>query len=58
MHKSVFIDRHERSDMIKDWNNFLTKIDNLKPYMVEFEKDSKIKPKDYPFDYTIKGNNW
>lgn len=38
--KKVFIDRHEQPDVIKDYNHFLKKIEKLKPYMIEFEKNT------------------
>lgn len=38
----MFIDKYEHSDIIDDWNNFLTRIEDHKPYMVEFEKDGKM----------------
>lgn len=45
MRKDVFIDRHESSDMVEDRNNFITRMEDFKPYMIEFEKDDKMKPK-------------
>lgn len=45
MHKDVFIEEHERSDVVEDLNNFLTKMEDLKLNMVEFEEDGKMKPK-------------
>lgn len=56
--KNVFINRHECLNVVEDWNNFLIEMKNLKLYIVEFEEDSKIKPKVYLSDYAIKGNNW
>lgn len=50
----MFINRHERSDVIKDCNNFLKKIEELKTYRVEFKKDETIKAKTYRFDYKIR----
>ena len=43
----MFIDDHEWPDMVEDWNRFLTKIKELKPYMVEFNKNGAIKAQDY-----------
>ena len=40
--------------MVEDQNNFMTRIEDLKPYMIEFEEDSKMKPKIYPSCYTFK----
>lgn len=56
MCKTVFIDRYEHSDIVKDWNNFLIKMENLKPYIVKFKEDNKIKPKIY-LDCIIKRSN-
>ena len=57
MRKDVFIDGHKRLDVVEDRNNFLTKIEDLKLYMVEFEEDGKMKPKDYPSDCAVGGND-
>ena len=46
--KDVFIDGHERPDVVKDRNQFLKVMEELKPFMVEFESDGSMKPKDYP----------
>ena len=55
--KNVFIDGHERSDVIEDCNNFLKKMKELKPYMVEFEEDSAMKAKTYPSNCKVRGPN-
>ena len=57
VHKDVFIDGQERLDVVDDQNNFLTKMEDLKPYIVEFEEDGKMKPKDYPSDCAVGGND-
>ena len=57
MRKDVFIDGHERSDVVEDQNNFLTRMEDLKPYMVEFEEDGTMKPKIYPSDCAVGGND-
>lgn len=54
----MFIDRYEQSDIIEDRKVFLNKIEELKPYIVEFDKDSTIKPKVCPLDCVVGGNNW
>ncbi len=43
--------------MVEDRNNFLKKMEDLKPYIVEFEKDGKMKPKVYSSDCTVGGND-
>lgn len=44
--------------MLKNWNNFSIRIEDLKPYMVEFEEDGIIKPNINLFDCVIGGNNY
>ncbi len=34
--KDVFVDGHEQTDVVEDRKNFLKKMKELKPYMVEF----------------------
>ena len=55
MRKDVFIDGHERSNVLEDHKNFLRRIEELKPYMVEFEEDGAIKEKVYPSDCVVEG---
>ena len=50
MRKDVFIDGNERSDIVEDRKNFLRRIEELKPYMVEFEENSVMKKR---FTYLI-----
>ena len=57
MRKDVFIDGHERSDVVEDRKNFLKKMEELKPYMIEFEEDGTIKAKTYPSDCVVGGPN-
>lgn len=42
VYKDVFIDRHERPDVIEDHKTFLKRMEELKPYMIEFDKNSII----------------
>lgn len=37
--------------------NFFKKIEELKLYIIEFDKNCTIKPKTYCFDYVIKSKN-
>ena len=53
--KDMFIDGHEQPDVVEDRNRFLVKIEELKPYMVEFNEDGLIKAKDYLVDGTVGG---
>lgn len=43
--------------MVEDQNNFLTRIKNLKSYIIKFEEDSIKKSKMYPSDCIVKGND-
>lgn len=53
----MFFDEHECSDMVKDRNSFLTRMKDLKPYIVEFEENNAIKPKIYLFDYAARNDD-
>lgn len=53
--KDVFIDKHERPDVIQDCENFLKVMKELEPYLVEFNEDGRMKNKEYPLDCAIKG---
>lgn len=54
----MFIDGYKQLDVVEDCKIFLNKIKNLKPYIIEFNKDGTIKPKIYPWNCTVEGNNW
>lgn len=43
--------------MVEYCDQFLRKVEVIKPYIVEFEKNSSIKPKIYFKNYTIGGIN-
>lgn len=51
--KDVFIDEHKWSDVIEDWKNFLQKVEELKPYIVEFDENGAMKSKIYPADCAV-----
>ena len=55
--KDVFVDGHERSDVVEDRTHFLKKMEELKLYMVEFNEDGTMKPKVYPSDCAVEGEN-
>lgn len=57
MKKDVFVDGHERSDVIENRKKFLNKMEDLKPYLVEFNKDGMMKDKTYPPDYAVGGED-
>ena len=56
MRKDVFIDRHERSDIVEDRKNFLG-MEELKSYMIKFEENGTIKKKIYLSDCIVYGPN-
>lgn len=55
--KDVFVDGHERPDVVEDRANFLRKMEELKPYIVEFDQDGAMKPKVYPSDCAVGGED-
>lgn len=44
--------------MIKNLNNFLTKIKDLKLYIVQFEENNQMKLKIYPSYYIVGRSDW
>ena len=50
--KDVFVDGHERPDVVEDRQKFLRIMKGLEPYLVEFEEDGSMKTKNYPDDCT------
>ena len=53
----MFIDRHKRPNIIKDCKKFLEKMEELKPYLVEFNEDSTMKEKNYPANCAVGGSD-
>lgn len=51
--KDIFVDGHKRLDIMENWKNFLQKMEELKPYIVEFDKNCAMKPKIYPVDCAV-----
>ena len=56
VYKDVLVDEHKWADIIKDCKNFLKRLERLKPYIIKFEKDNIIKPRIYPANYAVGGN--
>lgn len=54
----MFVDSHEQPDIMKDWYHSLTKIEELKPYIIEFNEDGEMKAKNYPVDYVVRGEKF
>ena len=57
MRKDIFINRHKRSDLVDDQTTFLTRIEDLKLYMIEVEENGTMKSKIYPSDCEVRGND-
>lgn len=58
MHKYMFIDRYKQSYGVEDCNKFFRVIEDLKLYMVEFEKDETMKANVYLSNYVVCGKNY
>ena len=54
--KGVFIDGHEREDVVTDRVKFLHKMKELEPYLVEFDSSGQILEKTYPDDCQVSGS--
>ncbi len=55
--KGVFLDGHERPDVVEDRGQFLGELERLSPYLVEFQEDGSMVPKEYPPDCAVGGPN-
>ncbi len=53
--KDVFVDGHERPDLVEHSERFLKKIKELEQYLVEFEEDRTMKAQKYPSDCKVRG---
>lgn len=56
IYEDVFIDGYKQSDAVEDRNVILAKMEELKPYLMEFNKNDEMKLKVYLLGYTIKDN--
>lgn len=54
----MFIDKYKQSNTIKNCKNFFKKIEELKSYLIEFNKDDTIKEKNYLVNYTVNNSNY
>lgn len=54
MCNDVFVNIYKQPNVIEDQNYFLTKMKELKPYMVKLNEDSVIKVKNYPVNYLMR----
>lgn len=55
--KGVFIDGHERPDVVEYRKWFLDEMERLSPYFVEFTPSGDMKEKTYPSDSEVGGPN-
>ena len=55
--KGVFLDEHERSDVIEYRAQFLKKLEALDLYLVEFCDDGSMEEKVYSSDFAVGGSN-
>lgn len=55
--KGVFIDGHEREDVVEDRHSFLKLMKDLSAYIVDFKADGSMEEKDYPSDCIVGGSD-
>lgn len=55
--KGVFITGHETPDVVEDRKSFLERMDEIKPFMFEFEESGAMKQKVYPPDCAVGGED-
>jgi hypothetical protein len=53
--KDVFVDGHERDDVVRYRKEFLDTMDSLLPFIVEFNEDGTMKEKEYPIGCHVGG---
>ncbi len=56
--KDVSVDEHERPDVVKDRTNFLKKMEELKPFLVEINKDGTMRSKVYPPNCVVESEDY
>ena len=55
--KRVFLNGHERPDVIEYRAQFLKELEAFGPYLVEFRNDGSMEEKAYPSDCAVNGPN-
>jgi hypothetical protein len=55
--KDVFVDGHERPDVVEDREFFLKTLEELEPYLVQFDENGKILDKLWPKDCQVGGDD-
>lgn len=56
--KDIFIDMHQRSDIMGDYKRIFRKIEEHKLYLVEFNENGKIKDKIYLSDCVVDNKDY
>lgn len=56
--KDVFVNGHERANVVEDRKAFLKIMLDLEPYLVEFDSKGNMKDKVYPYDCQIGRIDW
>lgn len=51
----MFVEGYKQPDVVENQILFLIRIEELKPYIVEFDKDGAIKAKEYSVDCVMRG---
>lgn len=54
--KNVFVDGHERPNVVEDRKHFLKVMEEMEPYLVRFDQEGKMISKIYPSDCEMGGN--
>lgn len=55
--KGVFLNEHERPDVVEYQAQFLKELEALGPYLVKFRDDGSMEEKVYPSDCAVNGPN-
>lgn len=56
--KDIFIDGYvKQSDIVKNCKNIFRKIEELKPYVIEFKKEGIMKSKTYFFNCKVRSDD-
>lgn len=52
----MYVNGYKQLDMVENQNFFLTQMEEVKSYMVEFDEDGTIKAKEYLIDCIVRGD--
>ncbi len=53
----MFIDGYESSNLVEDQNNFLTRMEDIKLYIVQFEESDTMETRIYLSDFAVKSDD-